>query len=216
MGKVRIVYEKTGVARYISHLDLMRVLRRSFARADIALTHSEGFNPHPFLSVALPLPVGVESVCELLDVKLEAEPDENLPERLNAALPPGLRAVKLTAALRPLSEIACIRYQYTLEPDGPLADWDEAAAYAAGNALPVTYETKSGEKQIELGKRLSGLVWEAADGVYRLTVDIAVADAPVKPALLCRALGARFPAMGWEQAKIRRLAVLDANRKIFL
>lgn len=59
--------EKRGRAKYVSHLDLMRTMSRAFTRAGIDLRHSEGFNPHPIMSFALPLSVGQESVCELLD-----------------------------------------------------------------------------------------------------------------------------------------------------
>ena len=51
----RLLFTKTGRARYISHLDLMRTFQRAFARARIPIKHTEGFNPHPFVSIALPL-----------------------------------------------------------------------------------------------------------------------------------------------------------------
>jgi len=69
--KLRIRYEKTGSAVYISHLDLMSCMRRSLLRAGIALRYSSGFNPHPYISVALPLQVGTASLCELLDFEPE-------------------------------------------------------------------------------------------------------------------------------------------------
>jgi radical SAM-linked protein len=65
---LRALFEKTGNAAYISHLDLMRVFQRSFKRAGLPLTHTKGFNPRPSVSIALPLSVGVESCCELLDL----------------------------------------------------------------------------------------------------------------------------------------------------
>ncbi|MDR3206846.1 MAG: TIGR03936 family radical SAM-associated protein, partial [Oscillospiraceae bacterium] len=70
MLKARISFAKTGRARYISHLDLMRTLQRSFARAGLPLGYTEGFNPHPYLSVARPLPVGVAGLGELADFGL--------------------------------------------------------------------------------------------------------------------------------------------------
>ena len=67
----RALFEKVGNARYISHLDLMRVFQRAFKRAGLPLTHTQGFNPRPSVSIALPLSLGVESRCELLDFELE-------------------------------------------------------------------------------------------------------------------------------------------------
>ena len=51
----RLVFSKTGNAVWISHLDLMRVFQRAFRRAGMLLKHSQGFTPHPCLSMAMPL-----------------------------------------------------------------------------------------------------------------------------------------------------------------
>ena len=59
MYGIRIFFEKVGVARYISHLDLMRNFERAMRRADIPFWYTEGFNPRPFLTFALPLSLGV-------------------------------------------------------------------------------------------------------------------------------------------------------------
>ena len=56
---------------YLSHLDLMRVFQRAFKRADIMIWHSQGFSPRAYVSIALPLPVGSESVCEILDFEIQ-------------------------------------------------------------------------------------------------------------------------------------------------
>lgn len=50
----RLLFEKKGNAIWISHLDLMRVFQRSFKRAGLPLTHTQGFNPRPSVSIALP------------------------------------------------------------------------------------------------------------------------------------------------------------------
>ena len=95
MDKLRLRFEKTGRAVYISHLDLMAVMQRAFARADLPLKFSEGFNPHPQISILLPLSVGIASICELMDFRLLEERDlKTLPERLTAVLPDGIRALE--------------------------------------------------------------------------------------------------------------------------
>ena len=88
----RALFEKTGNAVWISHLDLMRVFQRAFKRAGLPLTHTQGFNPRPSVSIALPLSVGVESKCELLDFDLEGEPVpcEEICRRLNQSLVDGV------------------------------------------------------------------------------------------------------------------------------
>jgi len=66
----RIKFEKTGVAKYISHLDLNRLFSRSLVRAKIEVAHSEGFNPHPKIVFASAISLGVESYCEFVDIKI--------------------------------------------------------------------------------------------------------------------------------------------------
>ena len=76
----RLLFSKTGRAKYISHLDLMRTFQRAFARAGIAIKHTEGFNPHPFVSIALPLSVGYSSQCEILEFGLLEGADPEIGE----------------------------------------------------------------------------------------------------------------------------------------
>ena len=80
----RLLFSKTGRAKYISHLDLMRTFQRAFARAGIAIKHTEGFNPHPFVSIALPLSVGYSSQCEILEFGLLEGADPEAAHRRHA------------------------------------------------------------------------------------------------------------------------------------
>ena len=66
----RLLFSKTGRAKYISHLDLMRTFQRAFTRAGIEIKHTQGFHKHPFVSIALPLSVGYSSQCEILEFGL--------------------------------------------------------------------------------------------------------------------------------------------------
>ena len=78
MIRLRITFAKGEEVRYISHLDLMRAWERLLRRANVPLAYSKGFNPHPKMSFATPLPVGVTGTAELMDVVLETTmtPDE--------------------------------------------------------------------------------------------------------------------------------------------
>ena len=71
MQRLRIRFSRGEELKYISHLDLMRLWQRAFKRAGIALAYSEGFNPRPRLSLALPLALGVTSEAELMDIVME-------------------------------------------------------------------------------------------------------------------------------------------------
>ncbi len=72
MYRLRLRFGRGPQLKFISHLDLMRLWERAFRRAGIPLVYSEGFNPHPRLSLAAPLSVGVSSSAELMDVFLKS------------------------------------------------------------------------------------------------------------------------------------------------
>ncbi len=91
MYKLRIKYHKEHHLRFVAHLEMVRLMERVFRRMDLPLHYTQGFNPHPRISFASPLSVGVESVSELLDVELiEKMPVEEVLARAAVALPRGL------------------------------------------------------------------------------------------------------------------------------
>ncbi|CBE69154.1 MAG: TIGR03960 family B12-binding radical SAM protein [Candidatus Methylomirabilis oxygeniifera] len=93
--RIRCVFQKIGMLRFLSHLELMRALGRALRRAGIALAYSQGFNPQPKLSCALALPVGVEGRQELADIELRvAMAPEELVERVNRCLAAELQLLR--------------------------------------------------------------------------------------------------------------------------
>ena len=70
MSKLRLLFIKEAQASYISHLDLLRTFQRAFPRTELDIKHSQGYHPHPIISIVLPLPVGQSSDCELLDFEV--------------------------------------------------------------------------------------------------------------------------------------------------
>lgn len=88
----RCSYTKTGSSAFLSHLELVSVVKRALSRAGVTLRFSEGHHPQPRLAFGPPLPVGVESLSEFLDLEIEGEFDsKNFVERINPLLPQGLR-----------------------------------------------------------------------------------------------------------------------------
>ena len=67
---VRMRFMKTGRAKYISHLDLIRCLQRAVCRAKLPAAYSEGFHPHMQTSFATTLPLGFTGTGELMDLEL--------------------------------------------------------------------------------------------------------------------------------------------------
>lgn len=91
MYKLNFIFSKTGKMVYISHLDLMRLLTRALRRAELPVKITEGFNPHPKLSLKRALKLGVESQNEegAVVIKDDVSPQDFL-ERLQLQLPEGI------------------------------------------------------------------------------------------------------------------------------
>lgn len=109
--KMRAKFTKKDDLIYISHLDLMRLFKRAFKRADIPVKYSEGFNPHPQFSLATALALGVSSDGEYLDVELDSnmEPEE-FKQRLNKILPNGIKILKVVSSDDKDSIVSLIRW----------------------------------------------------------------------------------------------------------
>lgn len=154
--KLRLRFEKTGRAIYISHLDLMRTMQRVFLRADCPLKYSEGFNPHAIISILLPLSVGVGSVCELMDFQLREDVDlAALPERLTAVMPEGIRALEAYPAGRKVRELKWLRVtgRYEYDRADPAEMVRKLSAFYARDAIVITRKTKRGEGQMDIVPR---------------------------------------------------------------
>lgn len=107
---------RLGRAKYISHLDLMRTFQRAFFRSGIQIRHTEGFNPSPFVSIALPLSVGYSSQCEILEFGLVGGASyEEVPARLTAAMPEGIVIHSCYPAQRPVKELSRVNYIINME-----------------------------------------------------------------------------------------------------
>ena len=145
---LRALFVKTGEAVYISHLDLMRVFQRTFARADLHLTHTQGYNPRPSVSIALPLSLGVESVCELLDFDLEGDgfSCQEIQDRLNQTLTDGVRVLKVYDDFAKIKHLAYLSCDLTLEYDNGIPEGAEEAISAlfAQKELFVEKKGKNG------------------------------------------------------------------------
>lgn len=129
--KYVVKFSKTGDLRYISHLDTMRLFQRAFKRAGIGLLHSQGFNPHPRMILALPLPLGCESRGEYLEFHTaDAMEPSVIKERLEPVLPRGiglLFCAPIPEAERKNLAAQVVLAGYRLESRcDPAFDWREA------------------------------------------------------------------------------------------
>ena len=98
MLPVRVFFSKTGLARYISHLDMQRAVRRALERSGLEIGRTEGFNPHPKMVFSMPLSMYQESLCEFLDISVGGDVSyDGITERLAAVFPPGFEVLRAAA-----------------------------------------------------------------------------------------------------------------------
>lgn len=104
----RARYEKREPIRFASHLDLMRIFERAFRRANIKLTYSQGFHPHPKVAYGPPLAVGFTSAAEYMDVHYDRDSEQDIKSSLNRNLPEGLRILEIRSLFGKHQSLASI------------------------------------------------------------------------------------------------------------
>ena len=216
--KLRLRFAKEGRSVYISHLDLMRTMQRAFQRAGLSLKYSEGFNPHPILSILLPLSVGTQSVCELMDFQLaEAAELQTLPARLSAVMPEGIRALEAYPEGRKVRELKWLRVAGTMEYD--TADVSEMRdglqRFYSQERIVVRRKTKRGEGDSDIAPAIRSIGFLAQDGIVSLNAVISAQEPTLNPELLVSALAQLSPAIAPDFAEFTRLEVFDEKMRVF-
>lgn len=153
MPMVRVFFEKRGRAKYTSHLDTMRMFSRSLRRSGLPVWYTQGFNPHMYMTFALPIALGYESLCESVDLRLTKEvPFSEIVERLNAALPPDFRALSAARPQRDPKHIAWADYAATLvyQDANVPALLRKLDVFLAQPVIEVSKRTKKGEKTVDI------------------------------------------------------------------
>jgi radical SAM-linked protein len=218
MYKKRLLFEKTGRAKYISHLDLLRTFQRMFRRADIELRHTEGFNPHPYMAFALPLSVGAESVCELLDTELMAAiTDEAIPALLNETAPEGIRILRAYTPETKFADIKWLEVEGRLSYDSGVSDSINAlTGFFKAPALMVLKKTKKGIGDFDLIPAIFSIGFEEKTNKEINVRAVISAQAPsLNPELLITAIQTHLPSCLPDFASFKRLEVYTPDHSVF-
>lgn len=171
----RIVFEKTGRARFISHLDLNRCMVRAIRRSGLPAWYTEGFHPHMYLMFPLALSLGTESLCEVMDIRLteERSPSEIL-SRLNAVLPEGLHAVEVRTPQDRTQDIEAAEYRVTLTGEALLPLWEQ---FLAQPEILAEKRTKKGMQTIDLRPLIEAEAAQAEGEHLMLTLRLPAGNA---------------------------------------
>ena len=216
----RLLFEKTGSAVWISHLDLMRLFQRAFKRAGLPLKHTQGFNPRPSVSIALPLSVGVESKCELLDFELDTTEiinNSQIVARLNKSLVDGVRVLECYDNGGKLKDLAYLKCVLTLEYDNGC---DSAANIVGqmlkGENLVVPKKSKNGVQDQDIIPMIKSVDILTPDD-YTVVLDLLVCcqNPSLNPMQIVEAIRIHRPECLPDFAKCCRIALFDRQLMMF-
>ena len=216
---LRLLFEKTGNAVWISHLDLMRLFQRAFKRAGLPLTHTQGFNPRPSVSIALPLSVGVESRCELLDFTLDTENVDlvNLPQMLNEKLIPGVRVLSAYADGKKLKDLTYMSVTVCLTYDAGVPEGAEDAIrnLFIRQSIIVPKKGKNGIVDQDIKPMIRRLSVTSEVNKILISAIICCQNPTLNPAQLAAAVEMYLPDFAPDVCTCQRVEVYDMKEEIF-
>ncbi len=163
LSKYRICYSQGEEVKFISHLDFLRTIVRTFRRAELPVKYSEGFNPHMVMTIGLPLSVGTTSVCDCLEVELTEDID--IPaaiDKINAAAPRGIKVLGIKSAegLTPMYGIDSADYtaEFTTDKSVSLEE------YIAADEVMIEKKSKRKINEVNIKDFIRGIEVVSTDG----------------------------------------------------
>lgn len=216
---VRAFYRKQGRIKYISHLDMNRCISRALKRSGLPVWHTQGFNPHIYVTFALPLALGFEGLCETFDFRLigDAFTLEDAAKRLNEVLPEGLEVYALQPAAQKPEEICRADYEITQEFDTrtPAEVLEKLREWMTQPEIRVMKRTKKGDVEIDIKPSFELLEANVDDAALHLNMRCAAgAQLNISPMLALDAFTAESGcAPDW--TRVVRTAILDAQNNDF-
>ncbi len=222
MSKRRVTFSKTGMGKYISHLDLLRCFTRAIQRSGLPVVYSQGFNPHQKMTFALPLPIGVTSECETVDIQFEdSAADDEIMEKLNCNLPMDIKVLSVGEPVHKAADIVAAEYRMEAAAQDMVSEKKIQAFFGQAEVLVSKRTKKKGEKQINLldfvrSWEITGL---AEQGFCLRVILDAGGERNLKPDSLAQALTAYVKPLCIEDWDIHRVRIYCSNgegtREIF-
>lgn len=220
MREVRLRFSKTGRLKYISHLDINRAMGRAFKRAEIPLWYTEGFNPHPYMSFSLPLSLGVESLCESVDIRLiDSISNSDIKDRMNSVLPDDLKIVDVYDDFRDNSEIVYSDYVYKFQFADNEKVLEKISALLSADEIIALKKGKQGRRKVLKETNIKPFIDKynvsIRDDIIVLNIRLlAGGEKNLNPSLLFDTI-IRLIDMDFEWKSIARISLLDKDYKEF-
>ncbi len=213
MKKVRVIYQTGDVARFISHLDLSRLMQFALRRSDLPVWYTEGFNQHLYLTFSNPLSLGFINRHGIMEIKLtEDNFDASLvAPTLNVCLPDSIQATESYESERKFSEIAFSDYQILLRTDDP----DKLEQGLRAGELIAVKKGKAGDREVDLAPYIKGLTITIQEKNMDIRMRLpASAEFNINPGLVLETANALSGAT-CSDLRVIRERLLDSQGKIF-
>lgn len=221
MREVRLRFSKQGRLKYISHLDINRVMSRAFKRAEIPLWYTEGFNPHPYMSFSLPLSLGVESLCESVDIRIVGSiTNDEIKNRINSVLPEGLKVLDVYDDFYDNGEISYSDYVYKFQFDDNALALEKIKSILDGDEILALKKGKQGRKKVFKETNIKSLIDKCNISIRDDTVVLNIrllagTDKNLNPSLLFDTI-IRLIDMDYQWKSISRIALLKKDYSQFI
>ncbi len=219
MSKLRLLFIKEAQAAYISHLDLMRTFQRCFPRTELEIKHTQGYHPHPIISIVLPLPVGQSSECELLDFEVTQQSDgSGIAEKLNTGMPAGIRVLKCYEVTRPVRELYALQADVTLEYDNgvPAGAAEVINELLHRESLIIEKRTKRKElAEVDIAPMILDATVTEGENALHIDLKVQAQNPGLNPQLIEKAIARELPELIPDFIRVRRKRILDAEGKDF-
>lgn len=218
ISTVRVFFRKLGRIKYISHLDMNRCMARVLKRSELPVWHTLGFNPHIYITFALPLPLGFESNCESMDFRLTREvPMQEICDKLNEVLPEGLMVYRAAPVGSKPNAICWADYEIAMEFDHQDPDYvaEQFLKFCAKDTIEITKRGKKGDRIMDIKPHFSVRDVQADANTLKFTLRSAAGSTlNINPMLLLDAFAKESGVM-WDWLRVLRTAILDKQFEDF-
>ncbi len=209
MAKYIIEFEKKESAKYVSHLDIVRMFGRTMRRAGVEISFSNGFNPHPIMNFAHPLGVGISSSCELMEMGVEGDiSPKELAGKLAKNIPDGFKIVsaKKSEEKSPFSALKFAEYEIVL-----VGEFGNIPTLLDKKEIITEKKTKSGSKLTDIRPYIRSVeIVDEKENEVKLRAVLKCGEENLKPELFVKVV--EETGLGKvEDYKLHRTALLDAE-----
>lgn len=204
--------------KFVSHLDMNRFMSRAVRLARLPVWYTEGFNPHPYLTFALPLSLGFESDYEVMDLRLEQDDFTNrqVKEALSKVLNGDISIIEAADPVMKPGKIAYARFSIAFEPENTAGFQSDLRSFLSLPSIQAEKTGKSGKiTTLELATKIREVEVIGEEGVVRLDLTLPAGSSDnLNPALLLETFR-KFTGTDLPYHSIRRTALYNAEMELF-